>query len=114
MLMRLLVGACILALGPIANAQQFVYDSGEPPEGFGLSVFTAAWLAQPFTATDNWQMESLGVFAGGTQPLTMILAQDMSGVPGTELGRWTIEKTDWEPGGSWGYTDASFGFVSGG
>lgn len=100
-------------LGMAANAGTIVYDSGDPPQGSGPGLFSDQWFAQAFTAGANWQMGTLGVFAAGTQSLTMMLAQDSSGVPGTLLGSWTIDKTDWDAGGSWGYTAASFSFVSG-
>lgn len=104
----------VLSLSAISlSANTVFYDSGNPPQGSGLGLFSDEWIAQSFVANEAWQMGILGVFAGGTQPITMALAEDVSGLPGPTLGSWTINKTDWDPGGSWGYTDAIFAFTQG-
>ena len=110
--------AVVLSLGSAAGiataqASTILYDSGDPPQGPGPSVFSDQWLAQVFTPTASWQMSSVGVFAAGTEPITLILAADAGGLPGAVLGTWTIDKTDWDPAGSWGYTSADFAFSQG-
>lgn len=108
---------CNVAMGAFlvgaVHAGTILYDSGDPPQGLGPGLFSNQWFAQAFTGGTNWQMGIVGVFAAGTQPVTMILAQDAAGGPGTILGTWTIGKSDWDAGGSWGYTAASFSFLSG-
>lgn len=107
-----MVTLCLLFIVSSPAATIF-YDSGDPPQGSGPGLFSDEWVAQPFTATGAWQMDTLGVFAGGSQAITMVLAQDASGLPGLVLSTWTISKNDWDPGGSWGYTNATFSFTQG-
>lgn len=102
----------LLSGGPLF-ASTILYDSGDPPQGPGPSLFSDQWVAQPFTPSAAWQMTELGVFAAGTEPITLSLATDDQGLPGAILATWTIDETDWDPGGSWGYTDADFAFTQG-
>ena len=109
---------CSVAVSILAACAQAVvastvlYDSGDPPQGPGPSLFSDQWLAQPFTPTANWDMTQVGVFAGGAGPITLSLAADDAGLPGSILGTWTIAN-NWDAGGSWGYTDADFTFAQG-
>jgi hypothetical protein len=110
--------AALLTLGLAASiatsqASTVLYDSGDPPQGPGPSVFSDQWLAQVFTPTAPWQMTTVSVFAAGTEPITLILAADAGGLPGAVLDTWTIDKTDWDPAGSWGSTAADFAFSQG-
>jgi hypothetical protein len=95
------------------HAATILFDSGDPPQGPGPSLFSDQWVAQPLTATGGWEMTMVGAFAAGTDPITLKLATDASGLPGLVLGTWTINETDWDPGGSWGYTPAMFLFTQG-
>lgn len=115
--MMLRFGLTILSLFALGAhptwASTILYDSGDPPQGPGPSLFSDQWVAQSLTATADWQMTLVGVFAAGTSPITLELADDDSGLPGAILGTWTIDETDSDPGGSWGYTEADFTFTQG-
>ena len=110
--------ACLFAFSLLigivpVSASTLLYDSGDPPQGPGPSLFSDQWVAQPFTAAAAWQMTEVGVFAAGTEPITLSLAIDDQGLPGSVLATWTLDQTDWDPGGSWGYTNADFAFTQG-